>query len=240
MENKIKKSFDQIHAGEILKSRTRTLLQEKAKEYSGKKRKGMSNWIPAAVVLAVTALLLMGAGYWFLGVPTTEVYLEINPSVEIAINRLDRVIGVTGMNEGGQALVNEMDGLIFTDYMETVDRILESDTVKSLLEEEIMTIAVTGKEEDQTGAIFQELQKTAEGNRNICCGYLGTEQMRQARELGMSYGKYLAYQELQNLETGISPEQVQDMTTEEIRRWIARLQGQAGNGYGWGKGKKHT
>lgn len=49
----------------------------------------------------------------------------------------------------------------------------------------------------------------------------------RAHEAGLSYGKYMAYLELKELDPDIAPEDVQGMTMREIRDRIGQLSGNA-------------
>ena len=48
-------------------------------------------------------------GTWLYFTPTMEISVDINPSIELGVNRFDRVISVDGYNEDGQALAQLLD-----------------------------------------------------------------------------------------------------------------------------------
>ena len=57
---------------------------------------------------------------------------------------------------------------------------------------------------------------------NTYCYAADREEIDKAHQNGLSYGKYRAYQQLQELEPEITPEDVQDMTMDEIRQEICQ------------------
>ena len=70
------------------------------------RRRGSSRkvyWLAAAACLCVAII----GGAWFWQTPRGTVYLEINPSVAIEVNRFARVVGLTGENADGDALIED-------------------------------------------------------------------------------------------------------------------------------------
>ena len=59
-------------------------------------------WPPLLACLALVVALLGGGGWlWF--TPTASVSVDINPSLELRLNRFSRVVAVEGANADGQA-----------------------------------------------------------------------------------------------------------------------------------------
>lgn len=61
----------------------------------------LASWVAAAACLC--AVLLGGFAFW--QTPLGTVHLQINPEVDVEVNRFDRVVGLTGANDDGEALV---------------------------------------------------------------------------------------------------------------------------------------
>ena len=70
-------------------------------------------WLPAAGGAAAACIALGFAGYFGYYAPNFTVYgsltMEINPSVEMALSETGRVLGLTGLNPDGEALVEGYD-----------------------------------------------------------------------------------------------------------------------------------
>lgn len=100
-----KTALDRIHAEEQLKERTRTypgaagLVQQQTRR--------RTHWRPALASLCLLLMLALGS-YWLFLVPTAFISIDLNPSLELSINRFDRVIAVQGYNDEGQAIADSL------------------------------------------------------------------------------------------------------------------------------------
>lgn len=219
MNDRIKNTFGQICAEEELKDKTREFLVKKTRGYSKNRFVNYKYLVSAA---ACMFFVLMG-GYWIYFIPTAVIRIDINPSIELDINRFDRVVSVHARNDDGQELADALS-IKFSDYEEAVSEVLENEKITALLsEDEIMTIAVVGPEGEQCKRMCSQIESCTSGNRNAYCYFMRSEEAGKAHEMGLSYGKYRAFLELQELDPDIKPEEIQGMTMREIRDWIQRL-----------------
>ena len=97
MDNRIRKAFEQVRASEDRKDRTRAFLAEKTRGYARRPRAAS---YPRR--LAACLALLLSGSYWFCLAPAAEISIDVNPSVELAVNRLDQVVSVRGRNDDGR------------------------------------------------------------------------------------------------------------------------------------------
>ena len=94
--------------------------------------------------LLLCLLCLLAGVRWFYFTPTAQISIDINPSLELGVNRLDKVVYVKSYNEDGQELAEELD-LNFQSYTEALGQIVSSAVVEELLSEDgVMTIGVWG------------------------------------------------------------------------------------------------
>ena len=206
MNNKIKDAFEQIQAESILKDKTTDFIFHKTNGY---KRAKIVNYRHIVYAFVCMALLLIG-GYWLYFTPTVKISIDINPSVELGVNRFNRIISFESYNDDGQELINSLD-IKFTNYSEAVNRIIESENVISLLSNnEIMTIAVIGSDSTQSEEILSNLKTCTAEINNTYCYYAHSKEVEMAHEIGISYGKYKAFLELQALDP--------DITVDEIKK----------------------
>lgn len=132
--------------------------------------------------------------------PTAEISIDINPSIELGINRFDKVISATGYNEDGRELAASAD-VKFMDYAQAVERILSSESITKLLSQgEAVTIAVVGPNVEQRGRILSDMESCTAGQRNAYCYSADPEEVATAHGMGLSYGKYRAFLEAQALD----------------------------------------
>lgn len=235
MDHRIKEAFGQIRAESALKNKTRDYIFHRTKGY---RRAGSVNYKRLAAVFACAVILLVG-GYRLYFTPTVGISIDINPSVELDLNRFDRVISVKSYNEDGRELLASVD-IKFMDYSEAVSQIVENENVVSLLANGgILTITVIGKDGAQSEEILSKMQSYVSGKSNTYCYHARPEEAESAHKAGLSCGKYRAYLELQALDPGVTVEEIRDMTMREIRDRINELSddGQSeaepsGNGHG--------
>lgn len=218
MSNELKEILNQVQATEELKARTRAFLAEKTQGYTKRKTEKRRRSLCAAACACL--LLLLAGGYWLYFIPTAAISIDINPSIELSINRFDQVISVSSFNEDGQELLKSLD-IKFKNYEDAIQRILDSDEITTLLShDEIMTITVTGPEGLQSAKILSELEACTAEQENAYCYFASSEEAAAAHEMGLSCGKYRAYLEVQALDPDITAEAVQGMTMREIRELV--------------------
>lgn len=238
MNEKLKEAFGQIKAEKELKSKTKDFIFQRTKGYT---RGKIVNYKRLSAAFVCMAFLLMG-GYWLYFAPTVQISIDINPSMELGVNRFNRVISIESYNDDGQELISDLD-LKFMNYSEAVNQIMESENITSLLSNnEIMTIAVIGTGDAQSEEIFSNMQSCTAGRNNAYCYYAHSEEVEEAHEAGLSYGKYRAFLEVQALDPGITVDEIQDMTMREIRDLIDELsdgQEREEDASGNGTGYKH-
>lgn len=252
MNESLKQALDQIRAGEELKERTRAFLYEKTGGYSRTRAVPYRPLLSAAACLLVIFCLGLWKVYF---TPVSVISIDINPSLELELNRFDRVISVEGYNEDGQALASSLS-VRFLNYQDALEEILNSKTVADCLaRQELLSIAVVDDDLQRQEALLAGVEACATGHGQAHCYAADGSALEEAHHSGLSYGKYQAYLELLALDPTVTPQQVQEMTMREIRARIAALsspsgspeegtqgeettqsQGAGGQGYGQGSG----
>ena len=234
MREKIKQAFDQVQAEDGLKHSTSEYIFYKTRGYTQTKAVNYKRVLSVAACL----LLLFLGGRQFYFIPTVKISIDINPSMELGVNRFDRIVSVEGYNDDGKNLADELD-IKFMDYKEAVDRIMENREVEALLSRnEIMTISVAGKNEVQSTEILSNIESCTEAQKNTHCYYASSEEVEQAHEAGLSHGRYRAFLELRELDSDITAEELQNMSMREIWDMIEELSGNESDSFS-GAGGKH-
>lgn len=221
MNDKIKEVFLQIRAEEALKDKTKEFLAYKTKRYT----KPVRHRFHIYAVVCVSLLFLLAGGHWLYFTPTSIISIDINPSLELSVNRFDLVISVDSLNADAKELADVID-VRFRNYVDAVNQILANKKVDDLLSNnEVMTITITGSDETQSAMIFSELEGCTTGHKNTYCYFSSSAEAASAHEAGLSCGKYRAFLELQLLDPDVTAESVQGMTMREILDLIDRLSG---------------
>src|SRR5699024_6827501 len=139
-KEKLKASLDQIHAEESLKTSTKKYLFEKV-YFKEKKRSSPLRKFAAAAVCSLAVFI--GGGSWLFFTPTAFISVDVNPSLELGINRFDRIVSVTGYNEDGKALADSLD-LKYMDYSDALESLLADQEMEVYLSDNadvVLTVA---------------------------------------------------------------------------------------------------
>ena len=105
MNKTLKELFNPIRANEELKDHTLAFLAEKTQAYTEVKPAKPQKRTYHFYAAACACLLFMICGCrWLYFTPTATISIDINPSIEMDINRFDQVISINDFNEDGREL----------------------------------------------------------------------------------------------------------------------------------------
>lgn len=167
MKNKIHDAFQQIHAEESLKHNTKAFLRE---QREASFRPNMFRRRFAILASACLFFLTVGFGGWRIYfTPTASVSIDINPSLELSVNRFNKVLAVTGYNTDGKELASSLQ-VKYMDCEDAIDKIVTSDRVKDLLSgDEVLTITVSGENTSQCRRIYSHAETSTKESQNTYC-----------------------------------------------------------------------
>lgn len=222
MHENIKQAFGEIQAEEELKNYIKNTVLQKIQE----KRYGYRKiqWRMTAV-MACLLFLVIGLGGWSVFmIPVSAISVDVNPSIELGINRFDKVVSEKGYNKDGEVLLSELD-LRFMDYREAVEELLGSFEKEKYLEDtQAVSITVSGKNEQTNEKMISGITScTAMESRNVTCNSCNPEEAKAAHEAGMSLGKYKAFLELKLLDDTVTVEEIKGLPMHQIRSRIDEL-----------------
>ena len=83
-----------------------------------------------------------------------------------------------------------------------------------------IVLTVAGDNTVQSSEILENVESCMSEHQNVYCHSGNSEEVHHAHDAGLSFGKYQAWQVLQDLTPDITLEEVQDMTMSEIRDLI--------------------
>lgn len=232
--NAFRESFEQIRADDALKERTKAYLSGKTNGYRHSLPRPYRR---VALVACLVLLLLAGGGYSSFFTQTTTISVDVNPSVELGINRYDRVISVRAFNEDGNELLASKN-IRFLDYREALRELLGAESMTA--EDALVDITVFGTNDEKSDEILKNLENSTAHYDNVHCFIGSSEMVGDAHSHGMSCGKYQAFLELQELDPSVTPEEVQNLTMRQIRDRISELSGGAEDNTPAGSKKHET
>lgn len=222
MYEEIRAAFDSVRAEPELKAAAHAAVARRARQ-----RRSPARPLRLALATAACAAVVVLGGRWLYFTPTAHISIDVNPSLELGVNRFDRVISVEGWNDDGTALAQTVD-VTNLSYTEAVETILSTDTIETLLAQDaVVEIGVIGDDDTRCARMLAGVEACTDGQQNAHCYRAGTEEVEEAHDCGLSYGKYRAYRELAALDPTVTPDAVQGMTMRQIRDRIAALSGNA-------------
>ena len=218
----MKEAFDQIHASQELKAHThRQVLQAMEAQH----KPAQSVWKPLCALAACLLVVVLGlGGYHLYFTPTSVISIDINPSLEVDVNRLGRVIGLHGYNQDGEEFVASLD-VLHQNYQQAMDEILNSDTIVDCLNRGgFLSISVVELSGNQGDEITTYVSDCTSGHHNVSCSTISSQEAHEAHHVGLSYGKYEIYAQIVAYDPDFTPEEANEMTMRELRDMLARLQ----------------
>lgn len=228
MENKIRNAFDNIKADSSLKETTKEFLSQKREEKE-KPFYGMRVYKTFTAVCGILLLTIGLGSFWCIGMPVSYVSIDVNPSVELALNRFDRVVSAEAYNPEGEEILENLS-LEGKKYIEAIDAVVESKVMERYLTRQaeiVFTIAadVNREQEIKTGVSH------CQGHIRHKSHSLGTDLKTavQAHNQGLSVGKYYAYLQLSQYDSTVTMEECRHMSVGEIHGLVHNHEQNGGN-----------
>lgn len=167
-----------------------TLVQRKT---ASKSRAASFRRRIAAIAASAVLVCVAGGGGLVYATPYGTVSMDVNPSIEYTINRFDRVLRVTGMNEDGQAVLDTMDKRQLLNRK--IDQALSA-TVSQLEaegywkdEENVVVLSSETGSEEHSAALASSLEKQFSSETEVYSTVVTREEVASAHEKGMTAGR---------------------------------------------------
>ncbi len=235
LKSEIRTALERVRATEDMKQDTLRYLTAQRKCRRGRR------FYPLAVAAALAVLVLSAAGWQVMvRTPVAYVSVDVNPSVELALNRLDRVVSATAYNADAQAVLEDV-ALEGKPYAQALDAFLESDAMTPYLTGPYaLTVTVAAPTAGKEAALLAELRGCesyrANGGRSASAE-LST--LREAHDHGMSFGKYAAARLLQSYDSTVTDADCHHMTMSQLQERINTCEHGSGTGYGYAHHGSH-
>lgn len=233
MDERIRRAFGAVRADEALKRKTLDALKRQTRSIPRRR--------PLAAAFAALALaVLAAAGGLAYATPAAAVSVDADASVELAVNAFGRVVGVRCYDGGAQAVVDATP--VLHHHWTQAAAALSG----ALSKTDGATVTVSADSGHCEGLL------SAGGAAGLTCYALDPEAAREAREAGLSLGKYRAYLTLSALDPTVTQDEAGEMTMGELQQCIDACEGHGsgqgqtagetaavGQGYGGHHGQGH-
>lgn len=162
-------------------------------------------FIPAIAAAAVL-LIVAGTGSYAYLSPYGTVSLDVNPSIEYSINRFDKVLSVSGVNDDGSDIVSSLDvsRLKYKDIETAIDNTIDQIDAEGYFTEDsenyVVVTANTGADA-HTDKLVERLDKTVAKHERIkpIISKVSDDELRNAHEQGISAGKKMMVDRLDDI-----------------------------------------
>ena len=177
-----------------------------------RKKRASINRITGIVAAAAAALVITGGigGYAYY-TPYGTVSLDVNPSIEYTINRFDRVLDVTGINDDGDDILFGLDtkSLINRNIETAIEDTIEQIDAEGYFSDEdgnYVVLAASTKEEAHTDTLLTSLEGNVKQRQNVepIAFKVTDAEITEAHSQGISPGKKMMVDRLE----GVSGEEI--------------------------------
>lgn len=216
MANRIHDAFDSIRADEQLKETTKQFVKSKSEK---KSRFIYRAAFQCAFMFACMVLVLAAgvSGYSWVFAPVSYVSIDVNPSIELALNRLDRVIDTAAFNEEGEEIIKNLS-LKGKRYTDAIDAIIEDPVMQAYLAEDSELIFTVAADEGREERIKTGIDTCSGhiGHSNSQSISVGLAVASEAHDSGISLGKYYACLQLMQYDDTITIDECKNMSISKI------------------------
>lgn len=210
MRKLIKEAFDKIRVNEDLKDKTYTYVLRHTKK----------PLYPKLVLSFGVFVIALIATYYIYFFPTSFISFDINPSLELVLNRFDRVIDIKAYNRDAEDLVSEIS-YFGNDYNEVLKELIATNTVqKCLSNDEVLSITLISDDDLKKEYMESSIEDYTDEYENIHCHKYSSEHTKEAHHHKMSSGKYQYYLLLREKGYDLDIDEVNSMTIKEILKLL--------------------
>lgn len=217
-------------------------------------RKKQAGWVLGAVVViharsvvipfkqllaaAACLVLLLGAGFgghtWYTEV-TSIISIDINPSLELELNRTGRVVALVAYNQDGTMLLDSL-ALEGKPYSQAIPFLLQSEAMRPYLEQnEFLEVSVYSEKNSDVLVRYMEgvLASVSAGHPHMQTSCTGVEQalVEEAHRYGITPGRMCALLELQAVDPTVDLEDYSGRDIGAIRSRIRACHQKSGSGH---------
>ena len=183
-----------------------------------KHRTFIKKWVSLAACFCLVAMTAAFTGQQYYYTESSYISIDVNPSIELCLNPLNRVIGATAYNEDGQEVLSHLE-LDHLTYEEAIDSLLQDECFRSYLHADAdLTFTIVSDKGEVLSQGITECAQDLSLSHSIHHSDLHT--LQEAHSHHYSVGKYAAYQTLAQCDPSVTLEECKDLSMHEIHARI--------------------
>lgn len=223
MKDNIFSVFDKVYAEDALKEKTKDYLyaEIRKKKQLGKRRLRLT--AACSVFAGFLFCILYFSTMYFL--PNAYIDVDINPSVELTLNRFGKVIDLNAYNDDGTKLLLEIS-VKNKNYDDAMKILMDAMELAGYFKQGgLLSVTVQAKESSRESSILDGLKKSIdtcneEHHHNAAADIKAvTEEVKEeARQEQLSPAKYLIIQDLLKADTSASIDECRKHSIEELQQ----------------------
>ena len=245
-ERRVREAFASVHAPEGVKARALAAIEARRGEREraaaeptaaavaeGRPRSSRPRARRRARLLLAACLVVAAVGAGLLGLavatPTAYVDIDVNPSIELGLNRFDRVVSARGLNEDGESMLAATD-VTWMGYEDAVRALAEGmEAAGYLTEDSAVSVTVSCGDDAQYGAIEDASHRCLGASAaEVSCSHASEEEHRASHEEGLGVGKWRIWRELVDAGSDLTAEDAADMSVRELAELLEGAGGSSG------------
>src|SRR5690554_5865583 len=192
------------------------------KKRSGRPMKKLLLAMAAAVILFIGSF---AGAYTYMKSPVAYISLDINPSVELGVNALNKVVSVEGINEEGKEIL-QGKSLINVEVTDALSQLVDSAADKNYINDDgstVISITAESKNEKKAEKLTEICEEAVNGsisekevNAVVYKDCSEPSLRKEAKELGISPGKLKLIKSVQALDPSITVEELKEAKVSDI------------------------
>lgn len=236
-ERRVREAFASVHAPEGVKARALAAIEARRGEWeraaAGPSAAAVAEGGPRSsrprarrrarlLLAACLVVAVVGAGLlWLAATPTAYVDIDVNPSIELGLNRFDRVVSARGLNEDGESVLAATD-VTWMGYEDAVRALAEGmEAAGYLTEDSAVSVTVSCGDDAQYGAIEDASHRCLGASAaEVSCSHASEEEHHAAHEEGLGVGKWRIWRELVDADSDLTAEDAADMSVRELKELL--------------------
>lgn len=186
----------------------------------------------AAAAMCCFMFIISLGSYSLFFKSVSYISIDVNPSIELSLNRLNRVVKVKAYNSDGEKIAESAD-IDNMECGEAIKKILGEEKVKGYLENEpIVSVAVYSEDKKAEESLYSKVETVLKiavpeqyesGDAEVIS--VDESVLNSAHEHGMTAGRYCEYSKIKETDPEFTAEECNNSSMRQLRR---RCMGETG------------